>query len=139
MNLASLSNDDMLFIDKSNLYQWLSKKLANFSMEQVNPNSTIFLIGKCDHFISKITSTIIVYRFYYICYKVIPIIHHEKKLSYTRLEPQLVEVLGWHQTMSTLQRCLCGHLHGATIIGLSFQLFYCSRKIFIFFINPICF
>ena len=40
-------------------------------------------------------------RFYYICYKVIPIIHHEKKFSYTRLEPQLVEVLGWHQTMSS--------------------------------------
>ena len=35
-----------------------------------------------------------VYRFYYICYIVIPIIHHGKKLNYTRLEPQLVEVLG---------------------------------------------
>ena len=49
-----------------------------------------------------------VYRFYYICYIVIPIIHHGKKLNYTRLEPQLVEVLGWHQTMSTLQLIIRG-------------------------------
>ena len=30
----------------------------------------------------------------------IPIILHEKQLSYTRFEPQLLEALGWHQTMN---------------------------------------
>ena len=54
--------------------------------------------------------TNIINKFYYICYKFIPIIHHEKKLSYTRLEPQLVEVLGWHQTMSTLQLIFRGRI-----------------------------
>ena len=39
---------------------------------------------KCDHFISKITLS-----------NFIPVIHHEKKMSYKRFESHLVEVLGW--------------------------------------------
>ena len=40
----------------------------------------------------------------------IPIIHHEKKSSYTRFEPQLGEELSWHQTMSILQLIYRGQI-----------------------------